>query len=333
MLKVGVFGAGHLGKIHIQQWLDIPGVTLVGFFDPNDDNAATAITQYHIKRYTDPEALIAASDALDIVTNTTSHFEIAKACLLQSRHLFIEKPMTHTMAEARELVKLVSEANVKCQIGHVERYNPAMLALRNRRLEPMFIETHRLAQFNPRGTDVAVILDLMIHDIDIILHLVKSPVRRISASGVAVISDTADIANARIEFDNGCVANLTASRISLKKMRKMRLFQRDAYIGIDFLDKKTEIIRLKGEQEEKGFFDFPIELGDGNQKIISIDTPNVKPVNSIKEELADFTLSVLQDKPVTVSVYDGLHAMDVAHQILQKMIIQMNPENNEHHQA
>jgi predicted dehydrogenase len=331
MLKVGVFGAGHLGKIHIQQWLEIPGVTLVGFFDPNDDNAAMAITQYHIKRYTDPEALIEASDALDIVTNTTSHFDIAKACLLQSRHLFIEKPMTHTMAEARELVKLVSEANVKCQIGHVERYNPAMLALRNRKLEPMFIETHRLAQFNPRGTDVAVILDLMIHDIDIILHLVKSPVRRISASGVAVISDTADIANARIEFDNGCVANLTASRISLKKMRKMRLFQRDAYIGIDFLDKKTEIIRLKGEQEDKGFFDFPIELGDGKQKIISIDTPNIKPVNSIKEELADFALSVLQDKPVSVSVYDGLHAMDVAHQILQKMIIQMNPEANEKH--
>lgn len=329
MLKVGVFGAGHLGKIHIQQWLEIPGVTLVGFFDPNDDNAASAITQYQVKRYTDAEALIAAADALDIVTNTTSHFEIAKACLLQSRHLFIEKPMTHTMSEARELVKLVSEANVKCQIGHVERYNPAMLALRNRKLEPMFIETHRLAQFNPRGTDVAVILDLMIHDIDIILHIVKSPVRRISASGVAVISDTADIANARIEFDNGCVANLTASRISLKKMRKMRLFQRDAYIGIDFLDKKTEVIRMKAEGEDKGFFDFPIELGNGHQKIISIETPNIKPVNSIQEELADFALSVIQDKAVTVSVYDGLHAMDVAHQILEKMMIQMNAENNE----
>lgn len=329
MLKVGIFGAGHLGKIHIQQWLEIPGVILVGFFDPNDDNAASAITQYQVKRYTDAEALIAASDALDIVTNTTSHFEIAKACLLQSRHLFIEKPMTHTMTEARELVKLVSEANVKCQIGHVERYNPAMLALRNRKLEPMFIETHRLAQFNPRGTDVAVILDLMIHDIDIILHIVKSPVRRISASGVAVISDTADIANARIEFDNGCVANLTASRISLKKMRKMRLFQRDAYIGIDFLDKKTEVIRMKAEGEDKGFFDFPIELGNGSQKIISIETPNIKTVNSIQEELADFALSVIQDKAVTVSVYDGLHAMDVAHQILQKMMIQMNAENNE----
>ena len=329
MLNIGIFGAGHLGKIHIQQWLEIPGINVVGFFDPNDDNAASAITQYHIKRYTDPEALIAASDALDIVTNTTSHFDIAKACLLQSRHLFIEKPMTHTMAEARELVKLVTEANVKCQIGHVERYNPAMLALRNRKLEPMFIETHRLAQFNPRGTDVAVILDLMIHDIDIILHLVKSRVRRISASGVAVISDTPDIANARNEFDNGCVANLTASRISLKKMRKMRLFQRDAYIGIDFLEKKTEVIRMKAEHEDKGFFDFPIELGNGNQKIISIETPNVKPVNSIKEELADFALSIIQDKPVTVSVYDGLNAMDVAHQILEKMTMQMNPEVND----
>ncbi len=328
MLKIGIFGAGHLGKIHIQQWLEIPGAIVVGFFDPNDDHAADVITGFRVKRYTDAEQLIRDADAIDIVTTTTSHFEIAKACLLQSRHLFIEKPMTHTMEEARELVKLVTEANVKCQIGHVERYNPAMLALKNTRLEPLFIETHRLAQFNPRGTDVAVILDLMIHDIDIVLHLVKSPVKRISASGVAVISDTADIANARIEFDNGCVANLTASRISLKKMRKMRLFQRDAYIGIDFLDKKTEIIRLKQEHETKGFFDFPIELGNGNRKIISIDTPAIRMVNSIKEELADFALSVLQDKPVTVSAFDGLNAMEVAHQILQKMMMQMSQDNN-----
>lgn len=329
MLKVGVFGAGHLGKIHIQQWLDIPGIIFVGFYDPNDDNAAQVITQFHVKRYTNAQELIDASEAIDIVTNTIAHFEIAKACLQQSRHLFIEKPMTHTMEEARELVKLVSEANVKCQIGHVERYNPAMLALKNHKLEPMFIETHRLAQFNPRGTDVAVILDLMIHDIDIILHLVKSPVKRISASGVAVISDTADIANAHIEFDNGCVANLTASRISLKKMRKMRLFQRDAYIGIDFLDKKTEIIRMKSQGEPKGFFDFPIELGNNQQKIISIDTPPVKQTNAIKEELADFTLSVLEDKPVNVSVYDGLQAMDVAHQILLKVYQQMKSEAQE----
>ncbi len=326
MLKVGVFGAGHLGKIHIQQWKEIPGIEFIGFFDPNDDNAATAITQYQVKRYTDADALIEACDALDIVTSTTIHFEIAKACLLRSRHIFIEKPMTHTMEEARELVKLVSEANLKCQIGHVERYNPAFRALRGRTLQPMFIETHRLAQFNPRGTDVAVILDLMIHDIDIILNLVNSPVKRISASGVAVISDTADIANARIEFDNGCVANLTSSRISLKKMRKMRLFQRDAYIGIDFLDKKTEVIRLKGDNEAQGFFDFPIELGDDQQKIISIEYPEVKQTNAIKEELADFALAILNDTPVNVSVFAGLQAMDVAHRIIEKMNVQMSPE-------
>src|SRR5690606_6578677 len=261
MLRVGVFGAGHLGKIHIQQWKEIPRVELVGFYDPDDANAALAIAQYQVPRYMDIEALLSAVDIVDIVSTTTTHHELAKICLLNGKHVFIEKPLANTLEEGRELVKLVSEANVKCQIGHVERYNPAMLALRNRKLEPMFIETHRLAQFNPRGTDVAVILDLTIHDIDIILHLVKAPVRRISASGVAVISDTADIANARIEFDNGCVANLTASRISLKKMRKMRLFQRDAYIGIDFLEKKTEVIRMKAPEEAAGFFDFPIELG------------------------------------------------------------------------
>lgn len=327
MLKVGVFGAGHLGRIHIQQWRALPGVELAGFFDPNDDNAAQVITEFHLKRYDSPDALIRDADAIDIVTTTTSHFEVARACLQQSRHLFIEKPMTHTVEEAQALVKMITEARVKCQIGHVERFNPAIMALKGRKINPMFVETHRLAQFNPRGTDVAVVLDLMIHDIDVLLHFVKSPVKKISASGVSVISETTDIANAHIEFDNGCVANLTASRISLKKMRKMRLFQRDAYIGIDFLNKKTEIIRLKEEHEEKGFFDFPIDIGEGRQKTISIETPNISDINAIREELAAFTLSVLKDMPVSVSAIDGLNAMEVAHQILQKMNRQVLPEN------
>lgn len=328
MLKVGVFGAGHLGRIHIQQWSVLPGVEITGFYDPDDDNAAKVITEFHLKRYIDPEALILDADAVDIVTTTTSHFDVAKACLHHSRHLFIEKPMTHTMEEAHALVKLVSESRVKCQIGHVERYNPAILALKGRKINPMFVEAHRLAQFNPRGTDVAVVLDLMIHDIDVLLHFVQSPVKKISASGVSVISETIDIANAHLEFDNGCVANLTASRISLKKMRKMRLFQRDAYIGIDFLNKKTEIIRLKEEHEEKGFFDFPIDVGHGHQKTISIETPQVSELNAIREELAAFTLSVLKDAPVAVSAIDGLNAMEVAHQIIQKMNRQMMPVNN-----
>ena len=220
MLKIGVFGAGHLGKIHIQQWQKIENIVLVGFYDPDDNQAATTISQYQVPRYTDIESLIDACDAIDIVSVTTAHYEIAKRCLLKGRHIFIEKPLAQTVEEGKELLNLVQEANVKCQVGHVERYNPAFLALESRDLNPMFVEAHRLAQFNPRGTDVSVILDLMIHDIDIVLCLVKSPVKRISASGVAVLSETADIANARIEFENGCVANLTSSRISLKKNEK-----------------------------------------------------------------------------------------------------------------
>ena len=319
MLKVGVFGAGHLGKIHIQQWKEIAGVELIGFFDPDDANASEALAQYQVQRYTDLEQLLYAVDAVDIVSPTTTHFDIARICLLNGKHVFVEKPLAHTLDEARELVKLVNEANVKCQVGHVERYNPAFLALADQPLQPMFIEAHRLAQFNPRGTDVAVILDLMIHDIDIVLHLVKSPVRRISASGVAVISENADIANARIEFDNGCVANLTASRISLKKMRKMRLFQRDAYIGIDFLEKKTEVIRLKEPGMQNSKFDFPIETGNGEKKIISVQLPEVYNSNAIRMELADFAEAILKDRATTVSVYDDFQAMDVAHQILKKM--------------
>lgn len=319
MLKIGVFGAGHLGKIHIQQWKEVEGVELVGFYDPDDEQAALTIAQYQVPRYEDMDALVAAADAFDIVSTTTTHYEMAKRCLLAGKHVFIEKPLANTLEEGHELVTLVKEANVKCQVGHVERYNPAYLALGEETLQPMFIEAHRLAQFNPRGTDVSVILDLMIHDIDIVMHLVKSPVKRISASGVSVLSETADIANARIEFDNGCVANLTSSRISLKKMRKMRLFQRDAYIGIDFLEKKTEVIRLKDEGGPKSMMDIPLDMPDGNRKIISVQLPEVSPANAIRAELAEFADAVVNDKPVRVSVYDGYQAMDVAHQILKKM--------------
>lgn len=319
MLKIGVFGAGHLGKIHIQQWKEVSGVELVGFYDPDDDNAASAEAQYNIPRYTDELELIQAIDAADVVSTTTTHYDVAKKCLLNGKHLFIEKPLAHTLEQGLELVTLVKEAHVKCQVGHVERYNPAFLSLKDMPMNPMFIETHRLAQFNPRGTDVSVILDLMIHDIDIILHMVRSRVRRISASGVSVMSETADIANARIEFDNGCVANLTASRISLKKMRKMRIFQRDAYISIDFLDKKSEIIKLKDAGGSKGMMDIPLEMANGDKKVISVDMPEIPLTNAIRSELEEFAHSIVYDKPVRVSVIDGYQAMDVAHQVLKKM--------------
>ena len=317
MLKVGVIGAGHLGKFHLNNWAKIEGVKLVGFSDTDDANAQLVSEKYNLPRYTAVEKLIDDCDALDIVAPTSFHFELCEAAIKKGKHIFVEKPLANTMDEARALVKLAKEANIKFQVGHVERFNPAFLALKETSLKPMFIEVHRLAQFNPRGTDVSVILDLMIHDIDIILSLVKSNVNYISANGVSVMSDTPDIANVRIEFDNGCVANLTSSRISMKKMRKMRLFQKDAYIGIDFLEKKTEIIKLN-TPEDKNVFTFDIETNSG-KKTIAIANPNVPEVNAIKMELEEFRNAIINNTDTPVSVVDGFRAMDVAHQILEKI--------------
>lgn len=318
MLNLGLLGVGHLGKIHLTQWLTLQDVNIVGFFDPNDRQAAEIEQQFGIKRFNDPAKLMEHIDAADIVAPTTQHFELCEIAIRHGRHVFVEKPMANSMDEAHDILKLLSETNIKFQVGHVERFNPAFLALKDYKLQPMFIEVHRLAEFNPRGTDVSVILDLMIHDIDIVLHIVDSSVSRISASGVAVMSDTPDIANVRIEFHNGCVANLTSSRISLKKMRKMRLFQKDAYIGINFLDKKTEVIKLKAPQGDEGLFSFDIETNSG-KKTIAIANPLVKETNAIRMELEAFRDSIREDKAVPVNAYDAFQAMEVAHQILKKI--------------
>ena len=317
MLKVGVLGVGHLGKFHLNNWQEIDGVQLVGFYDPGDENALSVSEKYQLQRYEDAEKLIDACDAVDIVAPTTAHFALAKSAIKKGKHVFVEKPLANTMDEARELVKLAKEANIKFQVGHVERFNPAFVALHGYTISPMFIEVHRLAQFNPRGTDVSVILDLMIHDIDIILSLVNSNVKSISANGVAVMSDTPDIANVRMEFDNGCVANLTSSRISMKKMRKMRLFQKDAYIGIDFLTKKTEIIRLNTATDEN-VFTFDIETNNG-KKTIAIANPLIEEGNAIKMELEAFANAIINNTEPPVTVLDGFRAMDIAHQILEKI--------------
>ena len=317
MLKIGVIGAGHLGKIHLNNWAAIEGVKLVGFCDTDDENAKIVAEKYALPRFATTNELLDACDAVDIVAPTTFHFELCEAAIKKGKHVFVEKPLANTMDEARALVKLAKEANIKFQVGHVERFIPAFLALKNMALQPMFIEVHRLAQFNPRGTDVSVILDLMIHDIDIILHLVKSNVNYITANGVAVMSDTPDIANVRIEFDNGCVANLTSSRISMKKMRKMRLFQKDAYIGIDFLEKKTEVIKLN-TPEDKDVFTFDIETNNG-KKTIAVANPHVQEVNAIKMELEEFKNAILTNTETAVPVLDGFRAMEVAHQILEKI--------------
>jgi predicted dehydrogenase len=325
MLKVAVFGTGHLGKFHLNNWKLIPEAEVVGFYDPNDEIAAVVSEKYQIKRFTDPAALLDICDAADIIAPTPFHFGLCEQAIRKGKHVFVEKPLANDMEEARTILKLVKESNVKLQVGHVERFNPAFLALDGIPLQPMFIEVHRLAEFNPRGTEVSVILDLMIHDIDIILHIVNSEVKNIYSSGVAVMTDTPDIANVRMEFNNGCVANLTSSRISMKKMRKMRIFQKDAYIGVDFLNKKSEIISLNHSDAETEGFSFEIETRSGIKSIL-VRNPDVPDVNAIRMELEKFTESILQNKPTLVSELDGYRAMDIAHQILQK--IKYNSINN-----
>lgn len=324
-MRIGVLGAGHLGKIHIQQLLTIPEWEVVGFHDHNTENAQRVSAELGIKSFESMDDLLANVDAVDIVTPTFAHFACAVAAIKKQKHVFIEKPITNTVEEARNLTSLSHEANVKVQVGHVERFNPAFKAAIPYLGEIRFIETHRLAQFNARGTDVSVILDLMIHDIDIVLSVVKSNIRRISASGVAVVSDTPDIANARIEFDNGCVANLTASRISLKKMRKSRLFQRDAYISIDFLEKQAEVVRMKNVDENTSPFSITIDLGpDKPAREIIFEQPEVEASNAIREELLSFYHSIVNNVAPVVTVDDGAKALDVAHQILEKMKFNSN---------
>lgn len=321
MLKVGVLGAGHLGKIHIRLLLELNDkFEFVGFYDPSDDNASAAIESYNIKRFETIDELLDAVDCVDIVTPTISHFDCASKALRKSKHVFIEKPVTETVEEAKILSDLAHEAGVKVQVGHVERFNPAFQAAVPFLNNPMFIETHRLAQFNPRGTDVPVVLDLMIHDLDAILSVVKSGVKRISASGVSVVSDTPDIANARIEFDNGCVANLTASRISMKNMRKSRFFQKDAYISVDFLTKELEVVRMEDVEGESDQFDMVLELGKGKpSKKILFDKPDIEDGNAIKEELSTFADAIVNDTTPIVSIEDGRLALEVAQQIVDKL--------------
>lgn len=320
MLKIGVLGAGHLGKIHIKCLKQISDYNLVGFYDPDNTISEYVAKELEIKRFGSIDELIDAVDAVDIVTPTISHYECASKALKKSKHVFIEKPLTTSVEEAKSLIEIAKEANVKVQVGHVERFNPAFLAAMPYFDKPMFIETHRLAQFNPRGTDVPVILDLMIHDIDIILSVVKSNIRKISASGVAVVSDTPDICNARIEFDNGCVANLTASRISMKNMRKSRFFQRDAYISVDFLDKEAEIIRMKNADSEEDPFAMIIDLGaDKPKKQLIFEKPESKPVNAIKMELESFYDSIINNSTPSVTIIDGYNSLDLAYKIIEKL--------------
>ena len=319
MLKVGVLGAGHLGKIHLRLLNQSEKYELVGFYDAFEENANKVAAEFGYKKFDSIAELIAAVDVVDIVTPTMQHFDCAKQVIEAGKHIFIEKPISNTVAEAEEIIALAKKHNVKGQVGHVERFNPAFTAVKDKINNPMFIETHRLAEFNPRGTDVPVVLDLMIHDIDAILSVVKSKVKSVNASGVAVISDSPDISNARIEFENGCVANITSSRISMKNMRKSRFFQKDAYISVDYLDKVCEIVRMQDAPEVPGDFDMILQNAEGVKKQIYFDNPQVDANNAILDELETFADAINNNTTPIVTLEDGTEALRVAYQIIDCM--------------
>jgi predicted dehydrogenase len=316
MLKVGVLGAGHLGKIHLRLLNESKKYELIGFYDADPSNGKKVSADFGYTYFKNLDDLIDAVDVIDIVTPTLSHYECAKKSIEKGKHIFIEKPITHTLEEANTLLALEAKHGVKGQVGHVERFNPAFTAVKNAIKQPMFIESHRLAEFNPRGTDVPVVLDLMIHDIDAILSVVNSEVKQINASGVSVISQSPDIANARLEFENGCVANLTASRISLKNMRKSRFFQKDAYISVDFLEKKVEVVKMKDAPKEPGDFDMILQNAEGIKKQIYFENPSIETNNAILDELESFADAINNNTTPIVSLKQGTQALKVALQII-----------------
>lgn len=316
MLKIGIFGAGHLGKIHLKIAENSNIFELVGFHDSDFNVVNKILKEFDYKFFENPDALINSVDVVSIITPTISHFKIAEKAIKASKHLFIEKPIAQTDDEANTLVNLAIDYKVLGQVGHVERFNPAYQSIKSTLINPMFIEAHRLAEFNPRGTDVSVILDLMIHDIDIVLSVVDSPIKRIDASGVAVISKTPDICNARVTFENGCVANFTASRISMKKMRKTRFFQKEAYIALDYLTKKVEVVKIKNAPKQTDDLSILLTNAEGDKKQIYFEIPKIDEINPIQEELEDFAKSINENKRPTVSLKDAAYALKVAHQII-----------------
>ena len=315
MLKAGVLGCGHLGKIHIKLMNQSESFDLLGVYDNDISISEKAATEFGCKSYASFEEMIEEVDVLDIVTPTPSHYSYALKAVENGVHVFIEKPVCSNTEESFNLIEKSKLNNVKIQVGHVERFNPAFTAVENNISQPMFIESHRLAQFNPRGTDVSVVLDLMIHDIDIILNSVNSPIKQISSSGVSVISDTPDIANARIEFENGCVANLTASRVSLKNMRKTRFFQSGKYISIDFLNRESQIVEIDEKKSETPIM--TLETSKGNKKKIYFSKPDISENNAILDELNNFAFSINNDTKPKVDIYDGHNALDVAIKIIK----------------
>jgi predicted dehydrogenase len=320
-IRVAVVGVGHLGSLHAKMLRDLPGAVLTGVYDADRERSARVAAEHGTRQFTDLGALLSEVDAVTVATTTSSHYEVGRQVLERGKHLFVEKPITETVEQADALCALARSHGVQIQVGHIERFNPAILSLDRYEIRPLFVESHRLAQFNPRGTDVAVVLDLMIHDIDLILSFVRSPVKNVEASGVAVVSESIDIANARLQFENGCVANVTASRISQRKMRKMRMFQPNTYISIDFSEGMAEVFRLAGEGEPDVEGTLMLgELGSGaRRKRILYEQPEVREVNALKHELGLFVGCAAANTEPLVTGEDGKRALEVANSIMEKI--------------
>ena len=320
-LNVGVIGVGHLGKLHTKMFAQIPNCNLIGVFDSNLTQAKTVADEFNTTAFASIDELLEKVNSVSVAATTSAHYDVVKKCFENNIHVFVEKPITATIEQGEELVKIAKEKNLKFQVGHIERFNPGLLSLESFISDPMFIQSDRLSQFNPRGTDVAVVLDLMIHDIDIILSFIKSEVKQIDANGVAVVSDHIDIANARIQFENGAVANVTASRISQKKMRKMRIFQKDHYISLDFVTGASEVYRLQPVDQPAlptSISFGEIGVGDKKKRLI-YEQPETKEVNALNYELQLFVDAVISDKKIVVTGEDGLRALKVAEIIIQKI--------------
>jgi predicted dehydrogenase len=316
--RIGLVGLGYLGKIHLKLLLELNEWELAGVYDKNIILTNELAASYGVKAFHDLNSLLDTVDVLDIVTPSSTHFEIARQAIINGKDVFIEKPVTSTLEEANQLQLLANEAGVIIQVGHVERFNPAFKAALPYISSPKFIEVHRLATYNPRGTDVSVTLDLMLHDLDLLLHIVQANIRKISAVGTKLVSPSPDIVNARIEFDNGCVANITTNRMAFKNVRKFRVFDEKNFVTINLLEKQTEVMRMQNAKSNSS--NVLIETpGNQSNKEIVVERPIILPVNAIKEELLTFYNSVANRKKIEVSISEAIAAIKLAIEIEEKI--------------
>ncbi|HOC95564.1 MAG TPA: Gfo/Idh/MocA family oxidoreductase [Candidatus Cloacimonadota bacterium] len=321
MLRVAVAGVGHLGQFHAEKFASIGNVKLTGVYDIDTARARQIADKLCVKAFQDYDTLLEEVDAVDIASTTTAHYELAKQALEAGKHVFIEKPITSELWQAEELVALARRKGLKIQVGHIERFNPVILRVEESIKDPVFIESHRLSMFQRRGTDVPVVLDLMIHDIDLILDFVRGNVSDIRASGVGILTPSIDIANARLEFDNGAIANVTSSRASLKQERKIRFFQRDAYFSLDFSAKHVTVVKKSAD-----IMRYLPQILMGNADIKAenlVDVQNIDltdfPKDALTLELESFAAAVIDNTPPLVDGEAGLRALKVALDIMQRI--------------